>query len=83
MKTIVQNFVSEFLVDESDPVYFYDDKVVVGEPTKLVIWCCNINNSSIYKEVTPPEDWASSKYCFNGIDWTLNPDYVEPTTPQE
>jgi hypothetical protein len=32
---------------------------------------------TLYEGVTAPEGWASSKYFFDGTDWTENPEYVE------
>lgn len=81
MKTIVQKFVSEMLIDENDPVYFYDNRVEIGAPVKTTIWCWNINNSSIYANATPPVDWEPKKYLYNGLAWTLNPNYIPPQTP--
>lgn len=35
---------------------------------------------TLYEGVTAPADWSSSKYFFNGTEWTQNPDWVDPET---
>lgn len=32
---------------------------------------------TLYEGVTAPADWSSSKYFFDGINWELNPRWVD------
>ena len=35
-------------------------------------------NSTLYENVTAPEDWAGCKYTFDGTTWTAVDGYVDP-----
>jgi hypothetical protein len=85
MKTLIrqEDTVSLYIFDDATEVSVEGTQVVVGNPVEIYITFCNDINSMLINNVTPPADWNPSKYCFNGIDWTINPNYVEPTLEQE
>jgi hypothetical protein len=79
MKTIIRipENISLYLFADDKPVSI-GSETIVGEPVELIIADCNSNNSEMIGNVTPPEDWIGAKYCFDGANWTLNPDYQPP-----
>jgi hypothetical protein len=83
MKTIIRNETNVSLyIFVDDVVDIAADKTTVGNPVIEYILDCNTSNATVYENVTPPEDWKSWKYLFDGTTWTLNPDYNPPIPPQ-
>jgi hypothetical protein len=84
MQTIVENStnLSKYLLDDSEVVALNEDNIVVGDPAKFIVADLNAGTATVYESVTAPEDWTGNKYTFDGTDWTLNPDWVEPTKPE-
>ena len=80
MKTLCinQSTVSAYAFDDDQTVIQTPENTIVGNPAEFIIGDCNQDNSTLYKAITLPTDWMPTKYLFNGTDWTLNPDYVEP-----
>jgi len=78
MKTITDNNtgLSIYVYGDSDSVLQNYNNIVSD---KLTIWDRNSGNTTLYTNVTPPEDWEGSKYFFNGTDWAINPSWQEPT----
>lgn len=74
MQTITKNSVSLYVFADDVPLSVTDESIVTPE---FVIGDCNVNNSVVYRGVTPPEDWVGNRYCFDGTNWTLNPTLVE------
>jgi hypothetical protein len=80
MKTLIENLTKE-------SKYVFEDTVVVTLSTEITttsefnIGDMNSTNATLVANVTPPEDWAGCKYLYDGI-WTLNPDWVDPNTPE-
>lgn len=66
---------SILLVEDSVYVTVKADHVVKGEES---IYGISETNVDLHEGVTASEDWAASKYFFDGSDWTLNPDWVDP-----
>jgi hypothetical protein len=85
VKTIVEisTNLSKYLLDDAEVVVLNDDNIVVGDPAKFIIGDLNASTATIYESVTAPADWVGNKYTFDGTDWTLNPDWVDPATPVE
>jgi len=86
MKTIVEtndNNLSTFLLDDSVELVVTATEITVGNPAEYIIGVLNSTNSVVYEGVTAPEDWAGGKYFFDGTTWTLNPNWVDPTPPEE
>lgn len=82
MKTIIRNEtnVSLYIFEDEVVVDITADKTAVGNPVFEYILDCNTSNATVYEGVTPPVDWKGLKYCFNGTEWTPNPNY-NPLTP--
>lgn len=80
MKTIVENVtsLSKYLLDDAEVVVLNEDNIVVGDPAEFIIGDLNANTVTVYENVTAPADWTGNKYTYNGTNWTLNPDWVEP-----
>ncbi len=81
MKTIVENTtnLSKYLLDNSVIVESTTDCINVGSPIEFIVADLNDNNSTVYAGVTnPPDDWVGNKYLYDGITWTLNPNWVDP-----
>lgn len=66
---------SILLVEDSVDVTVNADHVAKGEERIYGIFDSNVD---LHEGVTAPEDWAASKYFFDGSDWTANPDWVDP-----
>lgn len=84
MKTIVENAtnLSKYLLDDAEIVVLNEDNIVVGDPAKFIIADLNASTATIYEGVTAPADWIGNKYTFDGTNWTLNPNWVDPTKPE-
>ena len=85
MKTIVENAtsLSKYLFDDTEVVVLNEDNIVVGDPPKFIIGDLNGSTVTVYENVNAPDDWTGNKYTFDGTDWTLNPDWADPTAPEE
>lgn len=83
MKTIVETAtgLSKYLVADKVAVIIKADHVVVGEPPQFIVADLNAGNAAVYAGVTAPADWIGNKYTFDGTDWALNPDWIDPQTP--
>lgn len=83
MKTIVSqpNFISCYLIKDGVAIIPKADSIVIGEPLEIIIGELNINNTVIFENVTPPDDWARNKYIFDGLTWSTNPSWVAPVQP--
>jgi len=80
MKTLVKNSdnLSLYVFDDNEALDIHADKIVVGDPERMIIGDCNSGNVTLYDNVTPPSDWTGGKYLFDGASWTANPGYTEP-----
>lgn len=78
MKTLTKDGLSLYLFDDTKPLSIEVDKIVVGDPAEFIIGDCNSGNTVLHEDVTAPADWVGRKYLFDGSDWTLNSDWVEP-----
>lgn len=79
--TLTPSNVSIYTFDDAVELIIGDDNIVVGSPVQFVIADCNISNTNLYENVTPPQDWAGHKYLFDGSNWLANPNWIDPTLP--
>lgn len=82
MKTIVETStgLSKYLLADDVAINASASNIEVGSPVQFIIGDLNSGNTTITEGVTAPADWAGNKYTFDGTDWTLNPDWVDPAT---
>ena len=86
MKTIVETStgLSKYLLADDVTIVSNADNIVVGDPAQFIIGDLNSGTVTITENVTnAPEDWSGNKYTFDGTTWTLNPNWVDPTTLEE
>ena len=83
MKTIVQTAtgLSKYFLGDDVVVTLNADHIVVGEPPQFIVADMNAGNAVVYESVTAPAEWTGNKYTFDGTDWALNPDWIDPQTP--
>jgi hypothetical protein len=81
MKTIVENAtnLSKYLLADDVVVTLNADHIVVGEPPQFIVADLSSDTAGVYEGVNAPSDWVGNKYTFDGTDWTLNPNWVEPS----
>ena len=84
MKTLIraETNLSLYIFDDAVAIVQTQSMTTVGDPVEFNIADCGTDNSTLISDVTPPSDWAGCKYFFDGTTWELNPDYVEPITPE-
>jgi len=79
---------SVYILEEDDEITITSNNIVCP---KFIIEDMDGSNAEIYSDVTPPDDWAGSKYLlkivYNAdetetLTWSLNPDWVEPEAPE-
>lgn len=75
MKTLVKDGKSVYLFEDSEVLSISADNIVVGNPERLIIADCNSSNTTLYENVTAPEDWFGHRYLFDGTTWSVNPDW--------
>jgi hypothetical protein len=85
MKTIVETAtkLSKYMLADDVAVVLNAKNILVGDPALFVIGDLKASTVSVYENVTAPDDWTGNKYNFDGTDWTVNPDWVEPTEPAQ
>lgn len=78
METIVNKntLISKYLCQDGKAKLF-NDFMLLGQ-TRVID--TNIHNSILYSVATYPEDWIGNKYLYDGENWSLNPDWIEPIT---
>lgn len=77
MKALVEKYTGEvkFVFADNVPLVFQIDRIIAPE---LIMLNMDNDNTTVYENVTPPEDWIGCKYLFDGTNWTLNPNWVDP-----
>lgn len=78
MKTITKENLSVYLFEDTETLAVTVETITVGDPVRFVVADCNSTNTVLHEGVTAPVDWVGGKYFFDGTDWTLNPDWVDP-----
>lgn len=84
MKTIIETTtnLSKYLVADDVEIAVSADIITVGNPAEFIIADLNSSNSVVYEGVTAPTDWVGNKYMFDGTNWTLDPNWVDPVLEQ-
>jgi len=80
MKTLTKDGLSLYLFDNNETLLIGFDKITVGNPAQFIIGDCNSGNTVLHEGVTGPQSWTGGKFFFDGTEWTLNPNWVEPET---
>ena len=83
MKTLVKDGISIYLFSNDEVVAMSDTSITVGEPARFIIADCSSADTTLYTGVDSPEDWFGHKYLFDGVDWTVNPDWTDRYAPVE
>ena len=86
MKTIIDsNNCSKYLFKNNKQVVFHSENIEIKKANKLlfIIGDLNENNSSLIEDISAPDDWVGCKYIFDGTNWELSLDWVEPEGDSE
>jgi len=83
MKTLTKNGLSIYLFDDAEVLSITEENITVGDPPKFIVGDCNSSDTTLFTDVTPPEDWTGCKYFYGGAIWSLNPDWVEPESDED
>lgn len=81
MKTIIRNIdsISIFLLDDACSIELLEESMLVDES---IVLDCNISNVSIIEGITPPEEWETLKYSFDGNSWELTQEWIDANTKE-
>lgn len=76
MKTITlkTNNCSIIILEDTDVVTIESNHVKCNEER---IYGIGTDSVDLHEGITVPEDWATGKYFFDGIEWTLNTDWID------
>lgn len=82
MKTITRKdtHISLYLLDDATAVTIDDQHTTVGNPVQFIISDCSTADAVLYEGITAPADWQAWRYFYDGASWTLNPDWVDPSS---
>ena len=86
MQTITFNTTSEgdnisaYIFEDGDTITSESDRIICPD---LVILDMNSSNATIHTGVTPPGDWKSNRYHFDGSSWSANSDWAETVIPDD
>jgi hypothetical protein len=86
MKTITRKLtnISLYILPDSTTVIIGDEQTQVGaDPVEFFIADCSTSNAVLHENVPEPTDWVTWKYFFDGTEWTLNPDWIDPRPAKE
>jgi hypothetical protein len=67
MKTLVKDTVSIMILPDDFPIEM-GETIVIG---RYRIGNKH-NDHTLYENVTPPQDYKGKRWCFDGVDWTVN-----------
>lgn len=80
---------SFFIFEDGAEITITSNNIVCPE---FIIGHMNASNAELHTDVTPPDDWAGSKYLLQivyhadeteTLTWSANPDWVEPEEEEE
>ena len=81
MKTIVDsNNCSKYLLKDDKKVRLNNENIEVSTDNELlfIIGDLNESNSTVIENVSAPSDWIGCKYIFDGTNWEVCSDWIEP-----
>jgi len=86
MKTLVENSsgLSKYMFEDAEIVTMLDDYITIGEPIEWVIGCHNSSDSTLFENITPPNDWIGNKYTYakpdgeDDYNWVKVEGWVDP-----
>ncbi len=66
MKTLVENSsgLSKYMFEDAEIVTMLDDYITIGKPIEWVIGCHNSSDSTLFTNITSPDDWSENKYKY-------------------
>ena len=69
-----------YLFADDKPLQISSEKITVGDLSSpdFHIGDMTDQNSTLYENVTAPDDWAGCKYKFDGTTWTAVDGWVDP-----
>lgn len=73
MKTIVKGTVSLMVFTDETPIIM-GETIVIGESGRYQI-SNKANDHVLYENVIPPTDYKGKRWCFDGTEWTVNPNW--------
>jgi len=73
--TLKNNNLSVFRAEDGDVVSLELDHIKRNEE---YIYGLPEDEVTLYLNVGEPEDWSSGKYFFDGVNWSRNPDWIDP-----
>ena len=74
-KIITRNGVVKYVFDDTDSIDVQIGRIITPD---FIIGDLNSTNCTFIENITDaPEDFSGDKYLYDGVNWTLNPDYME------
>ena len=79
MKTVILNSDkrSIILVEDSVSITIHTNHI---KKNNEFIYGLYKDKVSLYENVEAPEDWRAGKYTYDGTSWSLNSNWVDPST---
>jgi hypothetical protein len=86
MKTIIENEskISKYLLTDESTILQLPNQISVVVKNGLnvedvfTIADMNENNSTVFSNISAPENWTGNKYIYDNNQFILNPNWVEP-----
>ncbi len=67
------------MFEDAEIVTMLDEYITIGKPIEWVIGCHNSSDSTLFKDITAPDDWSENKctYTTDG-GWVEVEGWVDP-----
>jgi hypothetical protein len=72
-----------FAFPDDKSVVLKENTTLIGDPLEFDIFHLNSSNAAVYENITLPEDWVMHRYLFDGINWTVDPNYERAKSEEE